>query len=157
MENKQRDFPYQRSWTYSLPPQDVARWQSGRPSYSPPAINTAKLQLLRVIIDEKHLKPSRNDFFTTQDIKIETQGDKKVDQDPQSWADDPQVGGEHRCRGSPQRGEESEPVSGSANRGVQHWDSEPPKLPALEASRTWIRESWRATRHRLCFSNFTGS
>lgn len=114
-------------------------WQdgrAGRPSYSPPAINTAKLQLLRVIIDEKHLKPSRNDFFTTQDIKIETQGDKKVDQDPQSWADDPQVGGEHRCRGSPQRGEESEPVSGSANRGVQHWDSEPPKLPALEASRT---------------------
>lgn len=38
-------------------------------------------------------------------------------QDPQSWADDPQVGGEHSCRGSPQRGEESDPVSGSANRG----------------------------------------
>ena len=76
VENKQRDFPYQRSRTYSLPPHNVARWQSGRPSSSPPAINTAKLQLLRVIIDEKDLKPSRNDFFTTHDRKIETQGDK---------------------------------------------------------------------------------
>ena len=76
VENKQRDFPYQRSRTYSLPPHDVARWQSGRPSSSPPAINTAKLQLLRVIIDEKDLKPSRNDFFTTQDRKVERRRDK---------------------------------------------------------------------------------
>ena len=46
-------------------------WQeggAGRPSYSPPAINTAKLQLLRAIIDEKDLKPSRKDVFRTQEV-----------------------------------------------------------------------------------------
>jgi len=53
-------------------------WQEGgegRPSYSPPAINTAKLQLVRAIIDEKDLKTSRKKFFRTQDTKMETQGD----------------------------------------------------------------------------------
>ena len=110
-------------------------WQeggAGRPSYSPPAINTAKLQLLRAIIDEKDLKPSRKDVFRTQDTKMETQGDKEVGQDPQSWVDDPQMGGYHSCRGSPQRGEESEPIAGSADRAVQHWDREPPKTSSTE-------------------------
>ena len=49
---------------------------AGRPSYSPSAINTAKLQLLRAITDEKDLKASRNDVFRTQDTKMETQGGK---------------------------------------------------------------------------------
>lgn len=46
---------------------------AGRPSYSPSAINTAKL---RAITDEKDLKASRKDVFRTQDIKMETQGGK---------------------------------------------------------------------------------
>ena len=104
---------------------------AGRPSYSPSAINTAKLQLLRAITDEKDLKTSRKDVFRTQDTKMETRG-KQVGQDPQSWVDDPQMGGYHSCKGSPQRGEESEPISGSADQGVQHWDSQPPKTSSIE-------------------------
>lgn len=62
-------------------------------------------------------------------------------QDPQSWVDDPQMGGYHSCRGSPQRGEESSPYQALCRPGGPTLGQLAPKTSSIEGQQDLNAES----------------